>query len=151
MPREIWKSIYDGCYEVSSLGRVRRIKMASGAKVGKILSVSFNKRTGRPLVGMSVNGKRINMGIHKLVAFVFLGPRPKGTEINHKNLIKYDCRDTNLEYITHKKNMEHARLNGALVKTNDVKRRISVAIKRLRARQRKDGTLKQVCTVKRYK
>ena len=45
---------------------------------------------------------------HSLVASIFIGKRPKGYVINHKNHIRDDNRAKNLEYITQKKNRAHA-------------------------------------------
>lgn len=38
----------------------------------------------------------------------FVGPCPKGKEVNHKDGKLDNNRRTNLEYITHKRNMLHA-------------------------------------------
>ena len=45
---------------------------------------------------------------HHLVAAAFLGPRPLGMQINHKNGIKTDNYFTNLEYVTPSQNSWHA-------------------------------------------
>lgn len=50
--------------------------------------------------------------VHVLVAQLFLGPKPEGLEINHKNGIYTDNHADNLEYCTSEKNEEHALLYG---------------------------------------
>jgi hypothetical protein len=46
--------------------------------------------------------------VHALVAEAFLGPRPIGHEVNHKNGIRTDASLSNLEYVTPSRNMSHA-------------------------------------------
>lgn len=103
---EIWKSIPEHPnYEISSLGRVRRTTGGAGAVAGRVL---------KPVVTIhgyheAVLGKYGGVySIHSLVLLAFLGPRPVGMTINHKNGIKSDNRFTNLEYLSHKANNEHA-------------------------------------------
>ena len=44
--------------------------------------------------------------VHVLVAEAFLGPCPAGYEIDHKNLNKRDACLFNLEYVTHRENVD---------------------------------------------
>jgi|SRR5712675_644132 len=53
-------------------------------------------------------GKFKTKGVHQLVARTFIGQCPKGYEVNHKDLNKGNNSYKNLEYKTHKKNMQHA-------------------------------------------
>jgi hypothetical protein len=46
--------------------------------------------------------------LHCIVAEAFVGPRPKGKEVNHKNGKRYDCRASNLEWLTPFENKNHA-------------------------------------------
>jgi hypothetical protein len=57
--------------------------------------------------------------VHVLVAEVFLGPRPNGAEINHKNGIKADNHYRNLEYTTQAENFQHALDTGLLRRLKD--------------------------------
>jgi hypothetical protein len=43
-----------------------------------------------------------------LVAEAFLGPKPAGRTVNHKNGEKTDNRPENLEYVTRSENQHHA-------------------------------------------
>lgn len=89
-------------YFVSNLGRVASLhgepKILNPQPCGEYLYVYLcnNRRH-----------KRITL--HKLVALTFLGRCPKGKEVNHINCNKHDCRAVNLEYATHRTNMNHAR------------------------------------------
>jgi hypothetical protein len=62
---------------------------------------------GYPVVCLSLN-KQMSVAVHKLVALAFLGPRPKGMEINHINGDKTDNRLVNIEYTTRSGNQLHA-------------------------------------------
>jgi hypothetical protein len=48
------------------------------------------------------------------VAEAFLGPIPNGREVNHKNGVKTDNRAGNLEYMTRRENLQHAKRLGLL-------------------------------------
>lgn len=45
---------------------------------------------------------------HVLVMETFVGPKPPGKNVNHKNGIKHDNRLENLEYVTESENQIHA-------------------------------------------
>jgi hypothetical protein len=52
---------------------------------------------------------------HKLIAHQFLGPRPIGFQIDHKNRIKTDNRIQNLRYVSPKLNTHnHSKHNGVI-------------------------------------
>lgn len=88
---------------------------------GELLSLNY-KRTGRarrlkPSVGKDGylqtmikrdDGKYCSWKVHKFVALAWLGEKPKGTEVNHKNGIKSDNSIGNLEYVTHAENCKHS-------------------------------------------
>lgn len=88
-------------YQISSTGLCRNPK--SGRKIGGFLHVQGYRR-----FGLWRDGKQHGPMCHALVANEFLGPRPVGCEINHKNGIKDDNRAENLEYVPHTRNMAHA-------------------------------------------
>ncbi len=55
-----------------------------------------------------------NWIVSNLVAFVFIGPKPNGKEVNHKDLnFLHNCY-RNLEYVSHIENIHHAVRHGAL-------------------------------------
>jgi len=101
---ENWKATYNGNYEVSDLGRVRR------TDTGRILKPLTGSRYLR--VQLYQNGHGEHRVIHQLVLEAFVGMRPEGKEANHKNLNRLDNRLENLEWISHSENLDHARQNG---------------------------------------
>ncbi len=116
---ENWKAIpgFEGKYEVSDCGRVRSLphEVAVGNGGYRIIPARLLKpqlaRNGYLMV--SLGRKHKHMGVHRLVASAFI-PNPDGLkEVNHKNLIKYDNRVSNLEWVDRHENMAHAHENGA--------------------------------------
>jgi len=63
---------------------------------------------GYEMVGLYKNGKQCSIKVHKLVAEAFLGPRPEGMQINHKDGVKTNNHFSNLEYCTPSQNTQHA-------------------------------------------
>lgn len=112
LENEIWTPVigFEGWYSVSDLGRVRRDKKGRSTYVGKILKASPDK-DGYLFLGLRANGRDATVWIATIVAAAFLGPRPEGKEVNHKDTDKKNNRAINLEYLTHKENMEHAFAN----------------------------------------
>lgn len=107
---ETWKEIpsTEGCYEASSLGRIRRSSARlGGTRIGTILrfSVRRNGYTGNVL---SIDRKRVSRSTHRLIAEAFLGPCPKGLQVNHKDGNKANNRASNLEYVTRSQNIRHS-------------------------------------------
>ena len=60
---------------------------------------------------VQLSGARTRM-VHRLVALAFIGQPMRGSEVNHKNGIKFDNRPENLEWVSHKENMAHASMSG---------------------------------------
>ena len=98
--KEIWKDIksYEGLYQVSNLGMVRR---------NKILKQSTT-RIGYKQVHLCKNGKSKMLSVHRLVALHFIDNPNNKSDVNHINGIKTDNRVENLEWNTKKENMNHA-------------------------------------------
>lgn len=104
-----WRDVvgYEGVYQVSDDGQVKRIKPGKSTRAGRLLKIRVGTR-GRCCLDLSKDGVSRSHDVHKLVAEAFLGPRPDGKEINH---IDYNCRNNsagNLEYITRSENIRHA-------------------------------------------
>jgi len=119
-PPEEWKSIvgFEGWYEVSNLGRVRRVRAVAGTHAGRILK-EITVATCRParlypFVSLSRHGHRVQRNVHRLVAEAFLEPCSLRRGVNHINGIKKDNRLINLEWATSVENMRHASSMGLM-------------------------------------
>lgn len=113
---EQWKSIanYEGMYEVSSLGRVRSLdreipdgRTESGIrrKKGNVLKQGMAIYNS---VILNKNKQPESFLVHRLVAKTFI-PNPENKKaVNHKNGIKSDNAEHNLEWCTYSENMKHS-------------------------------------------
>ena len=100
---ETWKPIagYENYYEVSNLGRVRNIKR------NKIVK-SYTNKNGYQRVQLSLNKKKLNYMVHRLVASAFL-PKPENKDvINHKDYDRSNNSVENLEWLTFKENTHYS-------------------------------------------
>lgn len=93
-------------HEVSSLGNVRRAVSGSGTHAGRPLKGFIDNGYRRLQIG--VNGSFRKESVHRLVAIAFIGPIPKGMQVNHKNGVKHDNRVENLEIVSAGENNRHA-------------------------------------------
>lgn len=109
---EEWRPVvgYEGWYEVSSIGRVRRVRPGKSTKTGRFCSIYRNK-TGYNRVKLTSGDYGRRHMLHRLVARAFIGECPHGCEINHRDGNKDNNHVENLEYVTHKMNMAHASQN----------------------------------------
>lgn len=110
---EEWRPVpgYEDLYEVSDLGRVRRIKGGQGATAGRVLKGRPSPK-GYVYVYLYRNDARVSRSLHGLVASVFCGTRPPGTTPNHIDGNKKNNRSDNLEWLTQGDNNRHAYRTG---------------------------------------
>lgn len=97
-------------YEASDLGRIRswcwtinknRRHLADEPRI-KAHHINGN---GYCIVGL---GHRKSARVHVLIAEAFIGPKPHGMDVNHKDGNKQNNRADNLEYVTRSENLRHA-------------------------------------------
>lgn len=108
---EKWKDIegYEGIYQVSNLGNVRSLYFKNNKyKIDRIKerSKTLDKK-GYLRVILCKDGKIKNFQVHRLVAQAFI-PNPNNyNEVNHKDENPSNNRVDNLEWCTHKYNMNY--------------------------------------------
>ncbi len=105
---EEWKPVvgWEGLYEVSNLGQVKRVGKEQGTKC-KVLRQVLRK-DGRYSVSLSRKSKSGHLLVHALVAAAFIGPKPIGKDVNHIDGNKQNNASSNLEYITRSENIKHS-------------------------------------------
>ena len=115
---EEWRDVIDfeGCYQVSSLGRVRSLDRTVHLSCGqarqyrgKILKPGLDKRSGHLKVWLA---RRESEWIHRLVCGAFHGPCPDGHEVLHDNHNPADNNLRNLRYGTRSENILMDLANG---------------------------------------
>lgn len=111
MINEIYKDIigFEDIYSISNFGKVKS-KIRRGWKGKKNSFIKhFIQRRGYPVVFLyPFEGKRSIRFVHSLVAEHFIGKRPKGFDVNHKDGNKTNNYFKNLEYLSHSENMLHS-------------------------------------------
>lgn len=99
--KEVWKVHPEfGAYEISDRGKVRRIGVAPGAKVGRILKL-FQIPKGYFFLRLH---NKYNKYIHRLVLEAFVGECPEGFEARHLDGDKGNNNLSNLCWGTHAEN-----------------------------------------------
>lgn len=107
---EEWRDIpgYEGIYQVSDQGRVRRIAKKIGATKGYVFQSRIN-RHGYRILDLRKDGVQTTHQVHRLVMLAFAGEPPTHKhQVNHMNGIRHDNRLVNLEYVTASENLLHS-------------------------------------------
>lgn len=101
----MWKDIpnYEGYYQVSDEGQVRRI-----LKSGRTKPVKGKEGSKYYVVTLSKNGVHKSFNLHRLVAEMFVEKPNGATEVNHKDGNKKNNHASNLEWVTSWENRVHA-------------------------------------------
>ena len=91
MRKEIWKDVpgFEGLYAVSDLGHVKSLERVTrgGAMLvpERILKPAKATRGGYDVVQLHNHGRRTLRTVHSLMAAAFIGARPPGLDICHRN------------------------------------------------------------------
>lgn len=118
---EEWRPIpgYEGLYEASSLGRIRRVARWQ-YNAGQHERIWLREKILRPAtqggwayyVSLMRDGKAATHTVHKLVLTTFVGPRPEGMEGSHLDGDARNCRPSNLVWETHAENIRRKAAHG---------------------------------------
>ena len=110
LPDEEWRPIpeWEDFYEISSFGRIRRIKAAKGTCVGHVIASRPHPKNGYHQSMLARPTKDKCVLVHSLVCSIFNGERPPGYEANHKDGNKNNNTKDNLEWVTKSDNLKHS-------------------------------------------
>lgn len=96
---------YEGLYSIDINGNVtRHYKKAPS----KILKPTLNKRTGYFYVSLCKKGSIVKHYIHRLLAEAFIPNENNYNEVNHIDEDKTNNNLNNLEWCSHKYNINHS-------------------------------------------
>lgn len=116
---EVWKNVpgYDGVYEVSNFGRLRRFGGTAGAKSKPRVLKPGTMRSGHKNVCLCVNAKPTMFRVHALVLRTFVGEPPSpGHVVAHIDGNPGNNRLANLRWVTRAENtfakVPHGTQNG---------------------------------------
>ena len=97
--------VYEGLYKVSNLGRILSLNYRNTGKAE--LRTPVEMSNGYLQIGLSKNGECKKCYVHRLVAQTFI-PNPDNLpEINHIDEDKTNNRVDNIEWKSHKDNINH--------------------------------------------
>lgn len=111
---ETWRPVpfFEGYYEISDCGRVRRMARGSGTRPGRLVKLHVDKR-GYQYFCASVHKVVTRLSVHRSAAWAFLGPPAGGKiEVNHKDGDKTNNKIGNLEWCSRAENCRHAYRTG---------------------------------------
>ena len=96
---------YEGLYQISDMGRVKRLK-SKGCLLERFLKVGYSSEYQK--VSLHKKGNKKTHDVHRLVADSFI-PNPNNKpQVNHIDGNKHNNRLSNLEYVTPSENAIHA-------------------------------------------
>jgi len=126
MDEEKWLPVvgYEGLYEVSSHGNVKSLEryVKKTSRYGEIFECPIRQRILKnkigvkrgsqyPLVVLCKNSKCKTIRVHILVCEAFIGKRPQGFDICHKDGVKTNNNIENLRYDSRSNNQQDRKLN----------------------------------------
>lgn len=115
MEKEIWEPVRNRSnYVVSNHGRVYN------AKTRRFCHGCLDKNYVR--IHLYQDGKGCKRYLHCIVIDSFVGKKPSGNEVNHKDLNTKNNHLSNLEYVTPSSNSKHAMLLGRKAKKLTIKK-----------------------------
>lgn len=114
LPNEEWRDVvgYEGLYKVSNLGRVKMLerKVLANKSIKTIkehLIKQIKSPKGYLFVDLWTKNKNKRVGVHICVLMSFCPTNNSSLECNHINENRDDNRIENLEWLTHKENLNY--------------------------------------------
>lgn len=111
MNNEIWKPVpgYEDNYIISNFGNIQTVATTfRNIRPGRLLKPTACKN-GYCIVRLWSKGSGGKpLYVHRLVMLAFVGPCPRGEEVNHKDGNRTNNRLDNLEYMTRSENNFHS-------------------------------------------
>lgn len=111
---EIWKDVenFEGIYQVSNLGSVKRINRRG--KLKTLMLKAFKDKNDYCYINIKIEGRTKHRLIHRLVTKAFI-PNPfNKTDTNHKDNNPLNNNVENLEWCTKKENIQYAAKQGRI-------------------------------------
>ena len=110
---EIWKDVfgYEGFYQVSNLGNVKRVGSFRGVNKAYLKNyylTPVDNGKGYYRIKLTVNNKSKRVMLHRIIAKAFIANPNNYPYINHINAIRKDNRLENLEWCTQSQNCLHS-------------------------------------------
>lgn len=132
--KEIYKDIkgYEGKYQVSNLGNVRRLQhlitVGNTTRLLKAMDIKTHN-VGGGYAGVTICGK--SMSVHRLVAEAFIPKTSDDLVVNHKDYNRKNNNANNLEWVTQKENLYHSKEH--LLNTKETKtKELNISIRKRR-------------------
>lgn len=109
---ELWRPVvgYEGWYEVSNLGEVKRVMPGTGTRC-RVLKPYLDTK-GYYSYTLTVLGKQKDHLAHRIVAYAWIENAKDRPCINHIDSNRKNNVVSNLEWVTYKENTNHCIKNG---------------------------------------
>lgn len=152
---EEWRPIagFDSQYEISSIGRVRRLVGGHRTYAGRLLKSSPKKPSSYHIIRLlDAKNIRLTRYVHRLVVETFRGPIGSGLEVNHIDGDKNNNRLSNLELVSRREHYEHAVSSGqnTTVLRGEKNASAKLTVQDVLAIRRKSGTIPTVTLAREY-
>ena len=118
--KEEWKDIkgYEGLYQISNLGNVKRIKFINNIVEKEKIKILKPINNTYLQVALSKEGKVKVKNIHRLVAETFIPNPDRLPQVNHKDENKHNNNVDNLEWCSRIYNMNYGSVKDKISKSH---------------------------------
>lgn len=99
---------YEGIYDIGNDGSIHRLIPRNRFTPQTPLRHQIDGTGYHRVTLTDAHGKTRTFAVSRLVALAFIGPLPEGHEVNHKDRDKDNNHVSNLEYVTHSRNIQHS-------------------------------------------